>query len=104
MAHSLVKTYIRVGQRVLIECAFSEACMHMRVAGRLMYAEVLRSEAGYYSVQLYTSNDPDGMPFSFPIGVGEAGFYQDEVGKVYYYLPMSNSLELFGPLRDRAST
>ncbi len=110
------KTYVQVGQRVLIECPYSEVCIHMRLAGRLMYAEVLRSEGGYCSVQLYDGEGPFGRVHSFPIGLGEAGFYQekpvayphDRIGvldRVYYYPPVcQEDASQFGPLPDRATT
>lgn len=103
---SQLKTYVRLGQRVLIECPYTEVCMYMRLAGRLMFAELLRSEMGHYSVQLWNgARDDDGW-FSFPIGVGEAGFYYEEASPsiggymIYYYPPIYSVEELsqrFGP-------
>jgi hypothetical protein len=51
---------------VLIEAPYSEVCMHMQVAGKLMWVEPV----GATMAQLYT---PDGRKFSFPITRGEAG-------------------------------
>lgn len=74
-----VPYYVEVGERVIIECPYSEVCMHMRVAGRRMGAELQPSG---WSVQLFTL---DGQPYSAPITTGEAGFYHDQ-GKIYTYL------------------
>lgn len=102
--HSTLKAYVSVGNRVLIECPYSEVCMHMRIAGRLMFAELKRSEAGYYSVQLWNGAGEEHGMFSFPIGVGEAGMYYEEreggLSSVYYYLSIYKVEELaerFGP-------
>jgi hypothetical protein len=46
--------------------AYSEVAMHMRVAGRVMWAEPV----GEHACQLYT---PDGEKFSAPILRAEAG-------------------------------
>lgn len=68
------KCYVTPGERVLVEAPYSEACMHMRVAGTLMLAELLPpSEDGFVRMaQLYRT---DGTPFSSPVTYGEAGFY-----------------------------
>ena len=70
-----------VGVRHVIECPYSEVCMHMRVSGMQMLAELLLSSWGC-SVQLYHL---DGRSFSSPILTGEAGFFQDLHG--YYFYP-----------------
>jgi hypothetical protein len=109
MPHAQIKFYVSVGQRVLIECPHSEVCTHMRIAGRLMFAELLRSEGGFYSVQLWNgARDEDGM-FSFPIGAGEAGMYYEEVEGgiqlIYYYPPIYKIEELaerIGPVPDNS--
>lgn len=51
----------------LLEMPYSEVCMHMRIAGKLMWGELVNDQA----VQLY---DLDCHVFSFPIGRGEAGW------------------------------
>lgn len=51
----------------VLELPFSEVCMHMKVAGKLMYGELV----GEWMVQLY---DEVGRKFSFPITRGEAGW------------------------------
>lgn len=38
------KTYVQPGQRVQILCPHSEVCMHMKVAGKLMWAKVNHSQ------------------------------------------------------------
>lgn len=55
---------------VRVEFPFSEVCMHMKVAGRAMWARVVKRPSGYPMAQLL--ND-DGSPFSFPITMSEAG-------------------------------
>ena len=51
---------------VLIEQPYSEVCMHMHVAGKVMFV----APHGPHMAQLYTLS---GHPFSFPITNGEAG-------------------------------
>ena len=70
--------YVRPGERVTIEMPWSEVCMHMRIAGRVMQAEVL---PGGWSAQIY---DMKGQPFSAPVTTGEAGFHHDSEG-IYCY-------------------
>jgi len=55
----------KIGSTVTVELPYSEACMHMRVAGKTMEVLVLQNGA-----QLF---DSDGKEFSFPITHGEAG-------------------------------
>lgn len=76
-------TRIKVGDKIYKEMGYSEVCVHMRVAGKVMKAEIVSSRA----VQLHTFNDEDELaeqPFSFPILLGEAGFYEDVEG-IYYH-------------------
>jgi hypothetical protein len=57
----------------LLEMPFSEVCMHMRIAGKPMWAApcpVERDPRGQMA-QLY---DLEGRKFSFPITRGEAGY------------------------------
>jgi hypothetical protein len=54
-----------VGDTVRVELPYSEVCMHMRVAGKIMSVHVQE-----HGAQLVTG---DGRPFSFPITHGEAG-------------------------------
>jgi hypothetical protein len=65
---------VRPGDRVRIELPYSEVCMHMRVAGRVM--DVRMTDGRYPMAQLLNS---DGSEFSFPITTGEAGIYGDYV-------------------------
>ena len=74
--------YVRPGERVRIVAPHSEVCMHMRIAGKPMLAELRPSHAWGYMVQLYRL---DGTPYSAAILTGEAGFYQDSNG--YYCYP-----------------
>ncbi len=76
-------TYIEPGHTGIIEVAYSEVAMYMRVAGRRMAFHVT---AGPYPMcQLLQS---DGRPFSGPITLGEAGVYRDSDGKLYFYPPL----------------
>ena len=68
------------GDRVRIELPFSEVCMHMRVAGRVM--DVRMTEGRYPMAQLL---NPDGSEFSAPILTGEAGIYGDVERGFYCY-------------------
>lgn len=63
-------TTIRPGERVKVRLPWSEVCMSMRVAGKVMWAELVEDGA---AIQLY---DAEGDKFSFPITLGEAGFYR----------------------------
>lgn len=78
----------------LAKMPHSEVCMHMRIAGKLMWMKMSRSE--YPMVQLYQRDRlPDGslVPFSSPITTGEAGVYHNgtveeyKVGKGFYCYP-----------------
>ena len=80
--NSAVKTYVERGQAVDIELPYSEVCMHMQVAGTIMSVQLTDAGNGHVMAQLRK----DGRDFSFPVGAGEAGFYQDE-GGYYAYLP-----------------
>lgn len=55
---------------IRVRLPFSEVCMHMKVAGEIMWARIIRRPSGYPMAQLL--ND-DGTPFSFPITMSEAG-------------------------------
>ena len=70
---------IAPGERVKVRLPWSEVCMHLGVAGRVMSVELVE---GGSAVQLY---DEDGDPYSFPILPGEAGFYRDVTGTPYAY-------------------
>lgn len=72
-----VAVTVRPGDVVTLVLPWSEVCMHMRVAGRAMRAEIQPN-----GVQLL--ND-DGSRFSFPILPGEAGLYRDARGALYGY-------------------
>ena len=80
------KTYVKPGDKVYMEIAYSECAMSMRVAGTVMEVELIQSQAciGCYA-QLYKC----GLEYSAPITSGEAGFYCDEGG--YYYYPAKDS-------------
>lgn len=70
---------IAPGQRVRVRLPWSEVCMHLRVAGKVMTCELVE---GGSAVQLY---DEEGDPYSFPITPGEAGFFRHTGGSAYTY-------------------
>ena len=74
---------VRPGDRVRIELPYSEVCMHMRVAGRVM--DVRMTEGRYPMAQLLS---PDGSEFSAPILTAEAGIFGD-VERGFYCYPES---------------
>jgi hypothetical protein len=82
---------VRPGDRVRLELPFSEVCMHMRVAGRVM--DVRMTEDQYPMAQLLNA---DGSEFSFPITTGEAGIFGD-VDRGFYYYPEKNEAPPGGP-------
>lgn len=74
------KQYVRPGDLVMLEMPFTEVCMHLGVAGKVM--TVLVTEEG---AQLL---DEKRKPVSFPITLSEAGIYT-ESGDLHY-VPMDN--------------
>jgi hypothetical protein len=62
---------VRPGSRIKVRLPYSEVCMHMRVAGKIMNIEILK-----HSVQLYKDN----RMISIPICLGEAGILVDKKG------------------------
>lgn len=88
-----MRRYVDVGETVAVELPFSEVCMHMRVAGkvmdvRLQAARYMNGEPapGSPVAQILNAN---GGEFSFPILYGEAGFYADG-DRFYTYMPASD--------------
>jgi len=88
------RRYIEPNQKYPAILPHSEVCMHMGVAGKIMFIEW----DGKRSVQLYrvechgngwNADDKSQsytawfVPFSAPILLGEAGVYTDEHGKPY---------------------
>jgi hypothetical protein len=51
---------------------YSEVCMHMKVAGKAMWARIVNRPSGYPIAQLI---DDDGRPYSAPITMSEAGMH-----------------------------
>jgi hypothetical protein len=74
------KITIKPGEFGLKEMPYSEACMHMKIAGEFLQFQITESQ--YPMVQLFK----EGRPFSFPVTLGEAGIYRDGE-ELYYYLP-----------------
>lgn|ERR1041385_4130283 len=71
---------IRPGDVARLELPWSAVCMHMRVAGRVMHAQMTHGK--YPMVQLL---NPSGSNFSAPILTSEAGVYGDVEHGFYYY-------------------
>lgn len=68
---------LEIGDRVFVTLPYSEVCVHMQVADRVMEVEV--REHGAQIMQ-------DGEPYSMAITWGEAGIYTDgTTGKPYTY-------------------
>jgi hypothetical protein len=78
------QTYVEVGDKFETEMPYSEVCMSMRVAGKVMGVALVGSNAHGAVAQLY--NPETGHPYSAPILLGEAGVYQ-KGGRYYYYPP-----------------
>lgn len=96
---SMDKLTITPGEYYTVYMPYSEACMHMRVAGKRMWFVLSKSENP--SVQLYHRRTPVSQlePFSFPITTGEAGVYHEgtvedyRAGRGFYCYPMANIQE-----------
>lgn len=80
------RRYVNPGETVRMELAWSEAAMHMQVAGKIHNVTLLPS-SNTCVAQILTE---DGSHYSFPILYGEAGFYRDEQGRYYYYAPQES--------------
>lgn len=67
---------------------FSEACMHMKVAGKRYWFTIVGDD--YPMVQLLYRHNDEGplQPFSFPITLGEGGVYHQD-GEFYCYPEMN---------------
>jgi hypothetical protein len=85
MINHKAKTYIKPNVKYAAEMPYSEVCMHMRVAGRVLYFELPNTDSR--TVQLFQEASGVYFPFSAPILLGEAGIYTDESGH-YFYRPM----------------
>jgi len=62
------------GEIVKVKLPYSEVCMHMRVAGKVMWVQ-LRGVSTQAVAQLYSEKGGKFVPFSAPILPGEAGLY-----------------------------
>lgn len=67
---------LRIGDIVELELPFSEVCTHMKVAGQKRKVKIVLAGAQIL--------EADGSNFSFPVGYGEAGVYQDTDGFYVY--------------------
>lgn len=73
----MCKQYVKVGERFTTRMPYSEVCMSMLIADKVMECELVNE----WSVQLYMPDDH--QPFSFPITHGEAGIYKDDKERLY---------------------
>jgi len=73
------QVFVRRGTLFANEMPFSEVCMFMGIAGKIMGCEIVGDRP---VVQLY--DIPSKQPFSFPILLGEAGVFEQD-GKYYVY-------------------
>jgi hypothetical protein len=69
---------IAVGERGQHEMPYSEAAMHLRVAGKVMGFQIVSPNMA----QLFEL--PAWKPYSFPVTTGEAGIFSDASGLYYY--------------------
>ncbi|MFJ4686518.1 hypothetical protein [Streptomyces sp. NPDC088789] len=68
---------LEIGDRIFVTLPYSEVCVHMQVADRVMEVEVRE-----HGAQLLK----DGEPYSIPITWGEAGVHTDSTThKPYTY-------------------
>ncbi|MFC4498473.1 MULTISPECIES: hypothetical protein [Streptomyces] len=68
---------LEIGDRIFLTMPWSEVCVHLQVADRVMEVEVRE-----HGAQLLK----DGEPYSIPITWGEAGIYTDSTtNKPYTY-------------------
>jgi hypothetical protein len=87
----------KLGERVPVVGCYSEAMMHLGVAGQpiqvaLVEQKNLRGETipGLRPMaQIYHGN----RPYSFPVLPGEAGFYEDEEGFYCYVSVATNDAQ-----------
>jgi hypothetical protein len=90
-AHSGVRIYLGVNERVPVIGSYSEVLIHFGLAGKPIEIWLVRNtyingqpapegEGRQYVAQVWK----DGGPFSAPTLTGEAGFYEDECGHYCY--------------------
>lgn len=78
MSDQYVKQYVKVGERFTTRMPYSEVCMFMLIADKVMEVELLN---GGWMAQLYTPDNHE--PFSFPVTRGEAGVFKDDQNRLY---------------------
>ena len=74
--------HVKVGDIVTVELPLSGVCQHMKVAGRQRRVKLVDG-GGTPMAQILAGNVGE-RPFSAPITMGEAGFYQDADGWYCY--------------------
>lgn len=77
------QVFVKSGDVVKQELPYSEVCMHMGIAGKIMDCR-LESNG---MVQILSEN---GGPYSFPIATGEAGFYNSGDERGWYTYDLEN--------------
>jgi hypothetical protein len=100
--------YVKPGERINVIGNYSEASMHLRVAGKPIQIQLVASGQYAYGTHYMAQIWVDGKEFSFPVTTGEAGFYYDSTRDSYYtyeevegQLILSDTTEHFD---DSAST
>jgi len=88
---------VKLGDYFLNVMPFSEVCMHLRVAGRIMGVKVIchtytGTDKVNYTPSAQLINPLDGKEYSFPISLGEAGIFTEQIPglkkgfyRYYYY-------------------
>jgi hypothetical protein len=72
-----MRIYLTDGDVVQVRLPYSEVCMHMKVADKVMGVRLVEG----HMAQLLNR---DGSPFSFPITAGEAGLHFDPATRTFY--------------------
>lgn len=72
---------VKAGQAVKMRLPWSEVCIYIGVAEKVMPVELV-AEAGQVCAQI---RQMDGRPYSAPVTIGEAGFWQIDAETFYFY-------------------
>lgn len=75
---------VKAGQAAKIRLPWSEVCIYMGVAEKIMPVELV-AKGGHVCAQI---RQPNGLPFSSPITTGEAGFFRLDAETFYFYPDM----------------
>lgn len=75
------RAWLLPGMSIRVRLPYSEVCMHMGCAGKVMVVQL--TSGAHPMAQLYSA---PGVPFSFPVGTGEASIYGNSRDGFYAYL------------------